>query len=160
MNAELQTTLDDEHVELGEITGSLGFLLRMAQLKAFNYFYHTLKGHGLKPGEFTVIWVIGLNPGLRQGTIARCLHIKPAHMTKLVARLVEQGLVQRTVPADDRRSVRIALTAEGEAFVARYRDRFLELHITERSDLNPDEAATLLALLRRYAGLEGGTPCP
>lgn len=160
MNAETPTTLDEERVELGEISGSLGFLLRMAQLKAFDYFFHTLKGHGLKPGEFTVLWVIGLNPGLRQGTVARCLRVKPAHMTKLIARLVERGLVARTIPEDDRRSVRLELTIDGEAFVTRYRDRFLELHISERSDLSPSEAATLLTLLRRYAGLEGASPCP
>lgn len=155
---DLPDTLDDEDdVELGEITGSIGFLLRMAQLKAFDYFFQTLEGHDLKPGEFTVLWVIGLNPGLRQGTIARRLHIKPAHMTKLVQRLVNAGWITRTIPEDDRRSVRIALTEEGTAFVDRYREKFLHVHLAERSDLTGDEARTLIALLRRYSGLEGKT---
>ncbi|MCB1347503.1 MAG: MarR family transcriptional regulator [Paracoccaceae bacterium] len=154
MNAPKET-FDDERVNLGEITGSLGFLLRMAQLKAFDFFFRTLDGEDLRPGEFTVIWVIQLNPGLRQGTFARTLKIKPAHMTKLIARLVEQGLVHREVPEDDRRSVRLSLSPEGEAFVARYRDQFLHLHLAERSDLTPEEARTLIHLLRRYAGIEG-----
>lgn len=158
MNANLPTPLDEEKVELGEITGSLGFLLRMAQLKAFDFFFHTLDGQDLKPGEFTVLWVIGLNPGLRQGTIARRLHIKPAHMTKLMARMVERGWVARKVPEDDRRSVRLALTDEGAAFVDRFRTRFLDLHLVERSDLTAEESATLIHLLRRYAGVEGATP--
>ncbi len=159
MNAP-KPTFEDDRVELGEITGSVGFLLRMAQLKAFDFFFKILDGEDLRPGEFTVIWVIQLNPGLRQGSIARCLRIKPAHMTKLIARLVERGLVDRSVPDDDRRSVRLALTPEGEAFVARYREQFLHLHLAERSDLSPDEAATLIRLLSRYAGLDGETPCP
>lgn len=158
MNAETET-LDGETVELGEITGSLGFLLRMAQLKAFDFFFRTLDGENLRPGEFTVIWVIHLNPGLRQGTIARCLKIKPAHMTKLVARLVDQGLVDRAVPEDDRRSVRLSLTDAGTAFVARYREQFLHLHLTERSDLSPEESSTLIRLLSRYAELDGDGPC-
>ena len=160
MNARAETQLDDESVELGEITGSLGFLLRMAQLRAFDFFFQTLAGHDLKPGEFTVLWVMGLNPGLRQGTLARTLHIKPAHMTKLIARMVDKGWVARTVPDDDRRSVRLALTDDGTAFVDRYREQFLHLHLTERSDLTSEEASTLIRLLRRYAGLDGDTPCP
>lgn len=148
---------DEDSVELGEITGSLGFLLRMAQLKAFDFYFATLDGEGLRPGEFTVLWVIALNPGFRQGTIANRLQIKPAHMTKLVARLSAQGLLEREVPEDDRRSVRLSLTREGEDFVARYRDKFLYLHLKERSDLSEDEAATLIRLLRRYAELEGTT---
>jgi DNA-binding MarR family transcriptional regulator len=155
MTEALTDTFEDEVVELGEITGSLGFLLRMAQLRAFDYFFQTLSEHDLRPGEFTVLWVIGLNPGLRQGTFARRLNIKPAHMTKLVQRLVGANWVERTVPDDDRRSVRLALTSEGEAFVARYRDKFLHAHLAERSNLTSDEAERLIALLRRYTGLEG-----
>jgi DNA-binding MarR family transcriptional regulator len=154
MNQLAQEQLEEEAVDLGEITGSLGFLLRMAQLKAFDFFFRTLAEHDLKPGEFTVLWVIGLNPGLRQGTFARTLRIKPAHMTKLVQRLVNANFVSRTIPEDDRRSVRLALTAEGEAFVARYRDNFLHVHLTERSDLTGDEAEALLSLLRKYSGFE------
>ena len=154
MNA-LKEAFDDERVELGEITGSLGFLLRMAQLKAFDFFFRTLDGEDLRPGEFTVLWVIQLNPGLRQGTFARYLQIKPAHMTKLIARLVDQGLVHRAVPEDDRRSVRLSLTPAGDAFVERYREQFLHLHLAERSDLSMEEAQTLIHLLRRYAGIEG-----
>lgn len=155
MNMAEPAAVDEDRVELGEITGSLGFLLRMAQLKAFDFYFATLDGEGLRPGEFTVLWVIGLNPGLRQGSIAGKLQIKPAHMTKLVGRLTAQGLLEREVPKDDRRSVRLSLTREGEAFVARYRDKFLHLHLKERSDLTSEEAATLIRLLRRYADLEG-----
>lgn len=154
MTVHQQPIDEDERVELGEITGSLGFLLRMAQLRAFDFFFQTLEGHDLRPGEFTALWVIGLNPGLRQGTIARRLHIKPAHMTKLIARLASAGWVARTIPEDDRRSVRLALTPEGEDFVDRYRDQFLRAHLAERSNLSANEAETLIALLRRYSGLE------
>ncbi len=156
---DLKPSFEDEEVELGEITGSVGFLLRMAQLKAFDFFFRILDGEDLRPGEFTVLWVISLNPEMKQGSIARCLRIKPAHMTKLVARLVDQGLIDRSVPEDDRRSVRLSLSAEGEAFVERYRDDFLHLHLAERDDLTDEEAAALIRLLRRYADLDGETPC-
>ena len=155
MNMGTPTLDQDEAVNLGEITGSIGFLLRMSQLRAFDFFFKTLGDHGLRPGEFTVLWVIWLNPNLRQGVVAQKLRIKPAHMTKLVQRLAKANLVARVFPEDDRRSVRLALTPEGERFVARYREQFLHAHIAERSDLTTEEAETMIALLQRYSGLEG-----
>lgn len=154
MTLQGQPIEDDDRVELGEITGSLGFLLRMAQLRAYDHFFETLQGHDLRPGEFTVLWVIGLNPGLRQGTIARTLNIKPAHMTKLVGRLVAANWVSRTIPDNDRRSVRLTLTPDGEAFVDAYREKFLNAHLAERSNLSPEDATDLIGLLRRYTGLK------
>ena len=64
----------------------------------FEIFFEKLAHHGLKPGEFTMLWLIGLNPDTRQGDIARRIRIKPAHMTKLVGRAVDAGLVTRIVP--------------------------------------------------------------
>lgn len=145
--------VDDTTIELGVITDSLGFLLRIAQIKVFAHFFETLGDHGLKPGEFTVLWVIGLNPGLRQGTVAQTLRIKPAHMTKLTGRLVERGLVSRAIQPDDRRAVRLTLTREGSAFVDTYRDAFLTFHFDEKDNLTEGEASQLIALLRQFTGL-------
>ncbi|MDF0602540.1 MarR family transcriptional regulator [Psychromarinibacter sp. C21-152] len=146
---------DDETLEFGELMRSPGFLLRLAQVQSFDLFFDRLAKHGLKPGEFTVLWVIGLNPGLRQGVAARKLRIKPAHMTKLVQRMVTGGYVERTVPDTDRRSVRLQLTQKGEAFVAKHRAAFLEFHEAERLDLSEDEFDTLMRLLAKLTGIEG-----
>jgi len=148
--------LDEEDVDLGELGSSLGFLLRISQLKAFEGFYEALKDFDFAPGEYTVLWVIALNPGLRQGTIARRLNIKPAHMTKLVQRMVTAGYVLRNIPEDDRRSVHLSLTEAGAETVARTREAFLHHRLTERGALDADEAEQLIALLRKYAGTEGG----
>lgn len=146
---------DDETLDFGELMRSPGFLLRLAQVQSFDLFFDRLAKHGLKPGEFTVLWVIGLNPGLRQGVAARKLRIKPAHMTKLVQRMVAGGYVARTVPDDDRRSVRLALTEKGKAFVAKHRAAFLEFHEAERLELDAGEFETLMRLLTKLTGIEG-----
>jgi len=144
-----------EPVVLGELATSTGFLLRMAQLRAFENFFARLDPLGVKPGEFTVLWVIGQNPGLRQGSIARELRIKPAHMTKLVRRLVESGHVARHTPAGDRRSVLLTLTPAGETFVAAHRGALLGLHDADLGYLTADEARQFVALLRKFTGMEG-----
>ncbi|MEC7761181.1 MAG: MarR family transcriptional regulator [Pseudomonadota bacterium] len=144
---------DEQEISLGDITQSLGFLIRIAQIKVFAAFYEGLGQFGLKPGEFTVLWVIGLNPGLRQGTVANTLRIKPAHMTKLTGRLVDRGLVSRETPPDDRRAVRLKLTPEGQSFVDTHRDAFLTFHFTEKDNLSSEEADQFLLLLQKFTGL-------
>lgn len=142
-------------IDLGELAGSLGFLLRMAQLRAFEAFFRTV-GNDLKPGEFSILWVIGLNPGLRQGSMARRLRIKRAHMTKLIRRVVEAGLVEREVPPDDRRSIRLSLTKAGRAFVDRHKAMLRRSCDAERAALTDREYETIVGLLGKIIASGGG----
>lgn len=158
MNAPFATT-EDETVELGPLNDSIGFQLRMTQTRAYDQFFREFAGTDVRPGEYTVLQVLGMNPGLRQGTVARTLNIKPAHMTKLVQRLVRAGHVKRTVPPEDRRSVRLALTEAGRAHVERHHTMFLSVHRAERVGLTGGEMATLLGLLKKL-NFSGGPECP
>jgi len=153
MNQPAFEEFTDEAIDLGELTSSVGLLLRLAQVQVFQQFFSTLAGHGLKPGEFSALWVIGLNPGVRQGSLARRLRIKPAHMTKLVQRMVHAEYVSRTIPPDDRRSVRLSLTESGKAFVEAHKPEFLDFQRVERAALSDEEYEELVRLLRKFIGL-------
>lgn len=140
-------------IRTGQLGSSLGFLLRIAQLEAFEQFFARFGDADLRPGEFSVLWVIGLNPGLRQGDLAAVLRIKPAHMTKIIRRLEELGRVERTIPEDDRRSVTLRLTETGRAFVTENEAAFFGQDAYFDHSLTPDEEAALVRLLRKVAGL-------
>jgi len=159
MNAPLAPLVADEGVDLGELGASLGLLVRLAQVRIYGKFFAAFEGTPVKPGEFTVLWVVHLNPGVPQGTLARVLAIKPAHMTKLVQRLVEAGLVSRETPETDRRSVHLTLTAAGQAHLDRHRATFLSVHAAERIGLSASENAQLLRLLAKLA-FPPEAPCP
>ena len=154
MNKALRQGCADE-ISLGELTGALGFLLRMAQVRVFSGFFRKLGDQGLKPGEYSVLYVIGENPGQQQGAIARKLQIKPAHMTKLVQRMVDAGLVERAVDSDDRRSVRLSLTDQGAGFVARHKDAVINLDEGRELGLSAGEYETLMGLLRKVVDGKG-----
>lgn len=145
---------NSKSLHFGEIGNSLGLLLRLAQVRVFGVFYDKLSHHGLKPGEFTVLWLISLNPGSRQGSIARQIRIKPAHMTKLISRVVDAGLVERVIPKDDRRSIKLWLTEQGEQFVGENKREFLNYLKHENSGLSEDEFGQLIHLLRVFNGME------
>lgn len=154
MNRQMVSEPKADFIEFGEMGHSLGLLLRLAQIRVFDIFYQKLAHHGLKPGEFTMLWLIGLNPDTRQGDIARRIRIKPAHMTKLVGRAVDAGLVTRTVPEDDRRSVRLRLTSKGQAFVDEKKREFLSYLKHENIGLSGKDFAELVRLLRVFNGME------
>ena len=127
--------------------------MRMAQVELFEAFYENLSQHGLKPGEFSVLWLISENPGIRQGALAGGLRIKRPHMTKLIQNFEERGLLARTVPESDRRAIELSLTAKGRRFVEDRQEAFFAHTETELDRLSPDEARQLTSLLRKYLGL-------
>lgn len=141
----------DDRPELGELPEFFGLLLRLAQVRHYERFFAAFDGTEIRPGEMTLLWLVDLNPGIRQGVAARTLRIKPAHMTKLVQRMIDAGLVSRTTPQDDRRSVMLSLTDVGRAHLDRHRDRFRDVSSAAATGLAPDEFDTLLVLLRKLA---------
>jgi DNA-binding MarR family transcriptional regulator len=141
-------------VDMGPLSDSLGFLLRLAQLRAFEDFFSDHGPGGLKPGEFSVLWVIARNPGIRQSVLGQRLMIKRAHMTKLIRGMEDQGLVSRRIPDADRRAVELTLTAAGERDVNTAAAAFFAYEKTTGGPLAKGEVAQLVRLLQKYVGLE------
>ncbi|MGR3660720.1 MAG: MarR family winged helix-turn-helix transcriptional regulator [Paracoccaceae bacterium] len=151
-NPEVSETLD-----LGQLSYSVGFLLRMAQVEIFEAFHTELGEYGLKPGEFSAFWLIGQHPMVRQGLVARSLSIKQAHMTKLVRGLEERGLITRVIPDNDRRSVLLNITKDGQEFLEKVQDKFLKLSHSENTTLSDAENKTLVSLLQKFTKIPKGT---
>jgi DNA-binding MarR family transcriptional regulator len=147
-----------ETMEFGPLGSSIGFLVRIAQLKIFENFYEEVGSHGLKPGEFSVLWILYRNPGLRQGVLAQRLLIKRAHMTKLVRGFELRGFVSRRIPDDDRRAVELTLTAAGRRFVESHRDAFFAIARRPLQRLTVAEQDQLRMLLQRLVGIGPGEP--
>lgn len=144
-----------EAIDLGKIGQSLGFLLRLSQVEVFGMFYRALSRYEMKPGEFSILYVIHLNPGVRQGALAERLMVKRAQMTKLIRVFEGRGLVARTIPEDNRRIVHLHLTEDGRRFVSENERAFLGYVNQETDRLTPSEAEQLTRLLRKFIGLEG-----
>ena len=139
--------------DLGHLPHTLGFLLRLAQVEVFGLFHANMAG-GLKPGEFSVLYVVGRNPGIRQGVLAEHLRIKRAHMTKLIRAFEQRGLVARRVPEDDRRAVELRLTDAGAALVAGRGASMRAQADREIARLTPAEGAQLIRLLQKFNGID------
>lgn len=68
---------------------------------------------GLYAGQEQIVKLIAQHGSLSSGEIARSLGVRPPTVTKSIARLQEQGFVERTRGDDDGRIVRVSLTKAG-----------------------------------------------
>ena len=142
-----------ENVNLERLNAAPGFMLRLAQLRVYEQFFSEVGERGLKPGEFSVLWVIRNNPGIRQSILGQSLMIKRAHMTKLIRALEDQGLLARRVPDEDRRAVELTLTEKGEREAETASEWFFAYEEGVGAALSNAERQQLLALLRKFIGI-------
>ena len=147
-------TAPAQKITTESLRGSLGFLLRVAQLRSFGHFFAVMGDEEVRPGEVTVLDLIRENPGIRQGMVSKTLKIKRAQMSKMIREMERGGLVARSVPEDDRRAIELRLTKEGEAMIAGITARFPEIERRTQAALTPAEGAELRRLLIKLNGLD------
>lgn len=141
-----------ERLNLGALEQSAGFVLRIAQLTAFDRFFEIFPVSDIKISEFTVLLAIAENPGVRQGILADVLKIKWSNMTKLVRALEDKDWIGRHIPPHDRRSVELHVTEKGKREIEA---AAVDMYTADREALamlDDDEHKQLLALLRKVAG--------
>src|SRR5690242_1102876 len=105
-------------VDLGVLNERLGYFVRRLQVWVFQDFIRRLSRLDLSPAQFSVIVVIGANPGLSQAQLALTLGIERARLVRLLHRLEQRGLTERRPSAADGRRHALMLTRGGEKLLA------------------------------------------
>jgi len=77
------------------------------------------------------------------GQLAEAERVTPPTMSKIVGRLEEAGLVDRTVDPEDRRIQRVSLSGDGTKLIARNRSRKNAYLARNLRKLEPQEVAKL-----------------
>ncbi len=111
MNEEGQT---DISAKLAELLTRASWRLRINERKA-------LAPHGLTFAQARALRTLVDAGPIRIGDLAAALEIVPRSATSRVDDLEEAGLVSRSADPDDRRSVIIAVTSQGQELVNRLR---------------------------------------
>lgn len=91
---------------------SLGGLLG----RCGRFFAHRIGSR--KRGQDSVLTVISRHPGISQKELGERLGIQPASVSELLMKLERKGLILRQKGEQDRRSIHVQLTAEGQALLA------------------------------------------
>lgn len=106
-------------VDLGILEDRLGYFIRRAQIWVFQDFIRGLASVDLSPAQFSVVAVIGANPGLSQSALSETLGIERARLARMLHELGDRGLTQRLPSPKDARSHELHLTAEGQKTLGR-----------------------------------------
>ena len=108
---------------------------------------HTVKALGLNVLEWYALRALYRQDGLSASQLAAQVCRHPSSMTALLDRMERKGLVRRQIAPDDRRSVQIFLTEQGQALreqvlaVAERLEHLLDEHVS------PEELRAFLHVL-------------
>lgn len=135
-----------EHPEvLGPVLGHCGHLMK-ERLDA------RLTGCDGTPAQTRVLLYLhhhGENGQETQGAVTEFLKVKPSTANGILDRMVEKGLVKRTVSETDARQRLITMTEKGREKLEHMQAVFLETERVAVQGFTPEERAQLLALLGR-----------
>ena len=107
--------------------------------------------------QLSALAVVDREGPLSLGDLAEIERVAPPSMTRIAARLEEQGWVVRTVDATDRRVARLRISDSGRALLKETRSRRDAYLATRLRGLPVDDLEVLgraLPLLERLAGSE------
>jgi DNA-binding MarR family transcriptional regulator len=107
----------------------------------------------LTPTMRATLGTISRDGPLTLGELAAIEQVAPPTVTKVVGKLEDQGLVARTVDADDRRVYRVALSDGGVRWLAADRKRRRDWLTVQLRDLDVDDVGCLAAAVEVIEGL-------
>jgi DNA-binding MarR family transcriptional regulator len=138
-------------LQLGELSGFLGYSLKRAQLKVFEDFLRCVAPLQLTPAQFSVLLLLENNPGRNQTEVASTLGILRPNFVSMLDGLESRELCVRIRSANDRRSHILMLTDKGRNVLARARKLVARHETRLNAVLGPANRAALLAMLDRIA---------
>jgi DNA-binding MarR family transcriptional regulator len=110
---------------------------------------------GLSPSQQSALATIDLQGPMTLGDLAAAEQVTPPTITKVIARLEEDGLVDRTVDASDRRITRVSTTHEGRRRLEHSRARRNAFLTVRLEELGPDAVRRLHDAIEALEELAG-----
>lgn len=152
--ANVQTKeLNNGQVNLGGLDRKAGYLLRRAQSESQQAFIAMFSAEKIAPGQYSVFRVISLNPGIHQKNLAKSLGLDQSTLVPILQHLEKHKFIVRQRNESDRRVVQFFASDKGEKDLKRF-ESMIEKHEAKiTKNLDKQERATLVALLKRVCGM-------
>jgi DNA-binding MarR family transcriptional regulator len=113
-----------------------------------------LAGFDLGPAQYHALTYVSEMAPVRMGELAAALRVAESSATRVVDRLVSEGLLERMPDPSDRRTVRVALTAKGRGLLAKVRRRRSQTMAELLDALDPSERDQLVELFEKLAAVQ------
>lgn len=106
--------------------------------------FYDFKKIGYTKSQILIFSALSMRENLTMGQVAGYLSSSKEQATRVVAPLVDDGLVERYVDPENRTRIHIRLTPQGAAFMDSCRNRFQEnLHTALAASLTEEEQLEL-----------------
>lgn len=137
-------------VERDVLDGHLGYFIRRVQVWIFQDFIRTLASIDIRPAQYSVLVVIGANPGLSQSSLAEHLGIERARLVRMLDRLDRRGLTLRLPSDRDRRSHALHLTREGQKLLRQAKVLAAQHEARLAEKLGAENRRTMIEVMRQF----------
>ena len=117
-------------------------------------------GLGVTRAQWKVLFSLTRQPGMRQVDLADKLDVEPITLCRIIDRLEESGLVERSKDPDDRRARLLHVTAQARPIVEKLRALASELAGEAFAGIDPGDVETtrrVLARVRENVGRSAST---
>lgn len=138
-----------DKVDTSYLESLLGYNARRAALAVIEVFLERMAVYGLRPVDFSVLSLIGHNPGITSRQLCTTLGILPPNLVGMINALEKRELIVRLPHPHDGRAMGLHLTHSGQKLMrdAERTATRLETEVADR--LSATEAKTLIRLLKK-----------
>jgi DNA-binding MarR family transcriptional regulator len=133
---------------------ALGYLIAQVKRRLHEILEQELAPLGLTSAQFVVIMRLSQQPDLTAADFSRILEYDPGAMKRLLDRIEHKGFIHRVRSAEDKRSVRLALTDSGQRLQPEILPKVCHAYNRLLQGFNPEEARQLEQLLLRILANE------
>jgi DNA-binding MarR family transcriptional regulator len=127
----------------------LGYNARRAALSIIGVFLERMAEYGLRPVDFSVMSLIGHNPGITSRQLCSALGLLAPNLVGMVNTLEKNGWIQRMPHPNDGRAMGLHLTDAGKVLMKEAEKTASQLEIDSTPKLSVEERKTLIGLLKK-----------
>lgn len=127
----------------------LGYNTRRATLTIISRFMERMAEFDLRPVDFSVLSLIGHNPGITSRELCSALNILPPNMVGFLKAFEKRDLIERTPHPTDGRAMGLSLTQNGQQLMQKAEAAAIESDSSAAHQLSAAEQKTLIRLLKK-----------
>jgi DNA-binding MarR family transcriptional regulator len=138
-----------QKIDTSYLESLVGYNARRATLVIVDAFLKHMAIYDLRPVDFSVLSLIGHNPGITSRQLCSTLNIQPPNLVGMVNALEKRELVMRQPHPRDGRAVGLHLTPSGRKMMRNAEQTAARIEDTAASRLSAAERVTLMQLLKK-----------
>jgi DNA-binding MarR family transcriptional regulator len=142
-------TQPDLEIDTAPLKGLVGYAARRASMVLLERFMTQMAPLDLRPVPFTLLSLIGANPGITSTQLCTELAIQSSNLVGLVKQLEDRALIRRQPHPCDGRAMGLHLTAAGRALLSRASQVAAQADRQATARLSEAEVKKLLSLLHK-----------